>query len=301
MSNKITIGKIIKKTLISLHDDVYLKMYTNSADVFLCGGASQNSIRNKVRHLLTVEKNIRIMYPEDIFIEILNKDRDSNLLTLEKFLAENCDIICIICESPGSLVELGAFTNNVNTEDKVIAIIEKSREKKKSFIMLGPVKLLKKKNKSNVIIYDNNKLDILAKNIKSTIKVKLKTKNPKKPLNSIIGLYYFIPMLLYFFNYLDSYHLVGYIKYIFKQKKYTSDDFDTLFRSSLKLLYKDKTIEKTSNKYSLTENGYNSINQTLDGVAIRNKSKLYDYLRFGIIYNKYNNKNTASLDVTLGI
>ena len=62
-------------------------------------------------------------------MEILNKDKESDLLSLEKFLADNCDIICIICESAGSLVELGAFTNNDATVGKVIAVIEEKRKK----------------------------------------------------------------------------------------------------------------------------------------------------------------------------
>lgn len=38
-----------------------------------------------------------------------------DLLTLEKFLASNSDIILIVCESPGSFTELGAFVNNSET------------------------------------------------------------------------------------------------------------------------------------------------------------------------------------------
>lgn len=53
----------------------------------------------------------------------------------------NSHVICIICESAVSLVELEAFTNNNYTVNKVIAAVEKKREKDKSFNMLGPIKL----------------------------------------------------------------------------------------------------------------------------------------------------------------
>lgn len=42
-------------------------------------------------------------------MDILNKDKKMDLLSLENFVAENSDIICVMPESPGSLVELGAF------------------------------------------------------------------------------------------------------------------------------------------------------------------------------------------------
>ena len=55
-------------------------------------------------------KPLKIFYPEDLLIEILNKTKDADLLSYEQFLASNSHVIVIICESAGSLVELGAFT-----------------------------------------------------------------------------------------------------------------------------------------------------------------------------------------------
>ena len=130
-----------------IYEKIYKQFNTGVIDVFLCGGTDKISIRNTLRLYLLKNKGIRVLYPEDLFLELLNINKEYNLLELENFLAENCDIVCIICESPGSLVELGAFVNNKNLSEKVVALIEKNKAKKQSFIMLGPIKSLKKMGK----------------------------------------------------------------------------------------------------------------------------------------------------------
>jgi hypothetical protein len=287
-----------KNTLLKIHNEIYNKMNQKYIDVFLCGGASNKkitSIRDRIRDGLKQFENIRILYPEDLFIEMLNKNKDYDLLSLERFLADNCDIICIVCESAGSLVELGAFTNNENTVDKVIALLEEKRKRQKSFIMLGPVKIVRNKGKERVIFY-NDKLEGINEKLKKTFEKKLK--NPKmineesyKPINSLLGLYYFIPLVLYFFKKIDMEVLMVSLKTLFKHKGYDVEDFDTLFRPSLKLLYKDKFIIKNiidgKQVYHLTDKGYKTINDLLSKTDIKDKNTLYDRIRFGIIRNDY--------------
>lgn len=124
-----------KQTLIKIHDEVFVKINQYYVDVFLCGGAgkSEEFLRDRIRDKLKVYKNLRIMYPEDLFVEQINKNKDYDLLSLERFLANNCEVICVICESPGSLVELGAFVNNSETFDKVVAVVEEKRKRKKFY------------------------------------------------------------------------------------------------------------------------------------------------------------------------
>ena len=154
-------NKDICKIVEEIYQQIYCKFREQYIVVFLCGGASNRdykSLRDKVRTLLENEKKtlwykpLKIFYPEDLLIEILNKTKDADLLSYEQFLASNSHVIVIICESAGSLVELGAFTNNEYTVDKVIAAVDKNLAKHKSFIMLGPIKYLKKRNKLNVIV-----------------------------------------------------------------------------------------------------------------------------------------------------
>lgn len=289
----IILSSTIQTSLLNMHDNVYKKINQNYVDIFLCGGASNNNnyVRDDVKKHLEKNSNLRILYPEDLFIEMLYKDKQADLLSLEKFLADNCDIICIICESPGSLVELGAFTNH-NTLNKVVAVIEKKRQKDKSFIMLGPIKLIKKNHTENIVFYSKDDL------VDLTYKLKKLFKNPKnnltmnkRPINSIIGLYYFIPIILYFFRSLETANLISYLKFLFKKQTYSISEFNTLFRSSIKLLYKDKFIQKNSinsiTVYELTEQGYRNVFNVLNATHLKNNSKLYDSIRFGIMDDKY--------------
>ena len=126
-----------------IYNQVFLHSIDKSIFVFLCGGIGENCIRDKVRNEL-MKQNFQVLYPEDLFIDIINNDKNKSLLEMEEFLAINSDVICVICESIGSAVELGAFAQNTLTREKLIIAIEKKYIRKRSFIVLGPVRLLKK-------------------------------------------------------------------------------------------------------------------------------------------------------------
>lgn len=283
-----------------IYEEIFKKINNQYIDVFLCGGAKTkhgNHIRDMVRSNVEEVKNIRVLYPEDLFAEILNTDKESNLLSLEKFLANNSDIICIICESPGSLVELGAFVNNEETFSKVVAVIEKKYTRDKSFIMQGPIKMICKNNKDNVIYYNKNEVEQLSDDIKKVCskRYRITSKAVKtKPLNTIIGIYNFIPLLLYFYKNLEFSDLSRYLNYIITLDKLDKKLIDIMINSSLKLLFKDKYIVKQKidekNKYLLTDKGYKNINHILENLQIKDKTRLYDRVRFGIIYEKYYKK-----------
>ena len=109
----------------SIYKDVFCNTFNQSCYVFLCGGAGQEHIRNPIR-LILEHKQYQVLYPEDLFMEMLNRDKKADLLEYENFLADNSDIICIICESIGSAVELGAFAQNENIKNKMVIAINNS-------------------------------------------------------------------------------------------------------------------------------------------------------------------------------
>ena len=62
-----------------IFDDVFCKTFTQSFFIFLCGGADKRHIRNKIR--IQLETNgLQVLYPEDLFMDMLNRDKKADLL-----------------------------------------------------------------------------------------------------------------------------------------------------------------------------------------------------------------------------
>ena len=293
----------LDKDICGIVEEIYQQIYCKFSEqyivVFLCGGASNSkhkSLRDQVRVLLENEKKtfwykpFKIFYPEDLLIEILNKTKDADLLSYEQFLANNSHVIVIICESAGSLVELGAFTNNKYTVDKVIAAADKNLTKHKSFIMLGPIKYLKKRNKLNVVEYGQDAKDF-AKRLSRDIREKNKVsgnKNSMIDLTTIVGMHYFIQLVLYIFKSLNSKKLVAIIDYISCKEKIVYSDFKVLFNASLKLLFQDKKIVKITGEpyssYKLTNIGYETIKLMINDCIC---AGVCDRIRVELMYKEF--------------
>ncbi|WP_026602380.1 retron St85 family effector protein [Methylomonas sp. 11b] len=88
--------------------------------------------------------------------EISSWDSDGifkDLLAFETDLANICSLVVIILESAGSLVELGAFTQIVDVNKRVIAIRSSEFDNEKSFINLGILRCISERNESGVKSY----------------------------------------------------------------------------------------------------------------------------------------------------
>lgn len=126
--------------------------------IFLCGGARniQGSIRDKTRLAiegLRSKYSYRVYYPEDLFSELLAGHERDSLLSLENILARSVSCVGLIVESPGSLVELGAFSNHDELSKKLVVVIDEKYRASRSFINLGPVRHLKSTSSSRVYYY----------------------------------------------------------------------------------------------------------------------------------------------------
>lgn len=199
---------ITNNRLLEIYNDVFCELSKQYLTVFLCGGAynkNNPSLRDRIKPLLEHSNRfnyrIRVFYPEELMIDILNGDKKKDLLSCEKILADNSDFIVIICESAGSLVELGAFVNNPDTINKTIVGIDNKRKRDKSFIMLGPVRYLENKGKGRIFYYSNIEKDDV-KEIQRCIKNRgdIIIENRIMQLNTIVGIHFYIQFLLYFYN-----------------------------------------------------------------------------------------------------
>lgn len=293
--------KILDEIIEIIYNDIFLNLHHNTVDMFLCGGASTRkdiSNRDKLRENLKNSKSLSILYPEDLFMELLNRKK-YDLLTLERFLAQNSDIICIVCESPGSFVELGAFVNNENTFDKVVVLLQSKYKNAKSFINQGPVAMVKANDVSNVIYFNNN-IEDATKQVNELLRKRfwrfsyrsLKYKKRTKDINLISGQFYFIMVLLYFFSSIEIKKLVQIIKDLYSVKGYNEKEFEMVFTSAIRRLYKEGILKKVqlldgTNSYELTNKGYEQAKNLLDSAQISDCTKVIDGIRLKIIRSQY--------------
>lgn len=285
-----------------IYENIFLHIQHRNIDLFLCGGASTKthlSNRDQLRKRLEKNKKLSIFYPEDMFMELLSRKK-YDLFTLESFLAENSDLIMIVCESPGSFTELGAFTSNDKTLNKLVVLIQKKYKNDKSFIMQGPIRYIETHNKRNVI-YFNNDLDDMEKEVDRYLSSKYwfygnkkyarKYVGYTKEIDLISGQFYFILLLLYFFNRIETKEMSETIRYIYFDRNFQDSQFEIIYTAALKRLYKEgmliKSIKNSLNFYNLTKKGYYAVKDLLKDVIINDRDKLINGIRLNIISAQY--------------
>ncbi|MFC1751068.1 retron St85 family effector protein [Pseudomonadota bacterium] len=136
-------------------------VHTDSPIVLLCGGPVKIKERpndpdpaiRSLRHAITLEQTeFELFRPE----EITTWQEDSvfkNLVDFETELAAICSLVVIILESPGSIAELGAFSQLDELRAKLVVIKcskFSERENKSSFINLGILRHIKETNSRSV-------------------------------------------------------------------------------------------------------------------------------------------------------
>lgn len=276
---------------LRIYKEIFCNTCDTSIDIFLCGGAK---IKSKVNRD-TVRRNLErhsflfnIFYPEDLFIELLNK-KEYDLLSLEKYLAENSDFIVIVCESMGSAAELGAFINNSETISKVIVLQNVKFKNIKSFISEGPIKYMKKKYKNHVLYYKNDPNKI-ANQLKSILKKEKECSEKNKyfkDIDCISGQCNYILFLLYLFDSLERTTLLSYIDNVDKIK---DSDLNKLYQSSLNRLFNIglvKTNTENKKNLELTKKGVEKVEYMIENnLLISYRKEILNDIRLKIMYNK---------------
>lgn len=280
----------------SIYDDVFCHTFNQSCYVFLCGGAQEDSIRDHLRKILQT-CGFQIFYPEDLFMELLNRNKKSDLLEYETLLANNSDIICIVCESMGSAVELGAFIQNRDLQKKMVVAIDRKYSKNKSFIMMGPVKHLKKHSPigtDSIVTYRHNEIDSLGMSLAKTFrKLYRKTLNDKhKAFDSMSAFITFLPFVVYFFQYIDRNVMYKTLKSYLEEVGALPTKYNELFKASLSYLIKNGilitgiAIGEPVGVISLSSKGYAWVLSLIYKSTAKNKTLLHDRIRCAILKEK---------------
>ena len=270
-----------------IKNDFFRPINTFKTSLFLCGAdiTQKNKVRFKIAEEFKHSWNafrFDIIYPEDIFDELLYSSKRKDLLSLENLLAKSVDIIVIVPESPGSFTELGAFANNPILRKQIVCISDQKYKKKKSFINQGPIKLIKSVNKNGVVFVDTNDIPNEMGKVLSAIN---KTKKVKTPLHkeiTLLNLYSFLLPAIYLLEPVQE----KVLEYIIRNIIDKEENSFVLTKTALTTLTKNRLIENTINGYKLSDLGINKfdkLRQLSSRIKIQDETVALDNLRLEIL------------------
>ena len=117
---------------------------------FICGGNNDDALRHQFLERVTGPPR-RILpvlaeraYPHQLI--------ERNLQSFEEFLANTADCVLIFVESPGSFAETGLFAGTDEVIKKTFVINTREESGKKSFLNLGPIKLIRKASQYDAVV-----------------------------------------------------------------------------------------------------------------------------------------------------
>lgn len=131
------------------------------AKIFVCGGkvndASTAPISVRDRFLRFVAQHRpklrdQLVKAEDVF-KWFSEDHYQDLVELERDMAGLSELILVFVESPGSFTELGTFVLLDQLERRLVAISDVEFEGDDSFIEMGPLRLLKRRDGDEAVHY----------------------------------------------------------------------------------------------------------------------------------------------------
>ncbi len=291
------------ETIKQIYCDVFKNIKYKELDLFLCGGMStrsKSSHRDILRKRIKAD-NINILYPEDLFMEMLNK-RQYDLLTMEEVLACNSDIIVIIPESPGSFAELGAFSQNKLIAKKLLVFQHNKFKRTRSFISQGPIDYMNRRYKGSVY-YFNEDMNQTAAILNKILKKRFKLYNKYSPdiifkdINQLTGILSFSLLLMFFYDNIKLQQFEKTLKNMYNEfcsdidNNNEKDYFKIIYHAAVKLMLKRGLIEKKDisgvSYYSLSNKGYSKAKTLLDSVELDKRTYIINRIRLNIMNDQF--------------
>jgi hypothetical protein len=286
-----------EKLALKIKDNFFNPVNTYKTTVFLCGADIKQSdkIRAKIAQALNDKKHsylFDVIYPEDIFDDLLYSSQSKDLLSLENLLADSVDAVVIIPESPGSFTELGAFANNEQLRRKIICVLDKQYKKKKSFINQGPVRLIKDVDKERVLFIDTNDIDAEVYKLRRVL-LHLKELSKKSANNlNLLQVDTFLLPAIYLLEPVSRSILSKIVSYA------TNDSFNSyqMTVTALTALSKKRYVELTGLGYKLTGFGVESffnLRRPRKRLKIQSETNSLDEIRLDILNLRLRNKKLS--------
>ncbi|EPC1625556.1 retron St85 family effector protein [Yersinia enterocolitica] len=130
--------------------------------IFICGGETNTghlipqSLRERILSHIDVNESKDLsesFIMAETFKDYFRENTYTDLFCFEDDIAKLSTLIIICLESPGSLVELGMFSNISDPKKILIFAPDEHVQEEDSFIYLGPLSYLKRKDKDSVHIF----------------------------------------------------------------------------------------------------------------------------------------------------
>ncbi|EKO3979993.1 TPA: retron St85 family effector protein [Vibrio fluvialis] len=286
----------LRKVVDVIKDKVFVPLTAKKTTIFLCGGAidDDNYARSKMSRVFREHSKYELLFPEDIFDDLLAGPGQHSLLHLENILADCVDAIVLFPESPGSFAEIGAFSNNSKLAEKLIVISDKNYKNKKSFINYGPYRLIKATQTGKVLHVNYKDLDdnLLAKKLYRTINenvTKIKKQHPvQKNVANILEVEHFILPCIYL---LDDINFLSLTKLISFATQENTKFCEIAIKSSLGRLAHKRLISRTPDGYDVTPSGADYVRRTFNNTAL-------DRIRLEVL-NAENRRNSTIKSVRM--
>ncbi|MFC2006006.1 retron St85 family effector protein [Chloroflexota bacterium] len=280
---------IISEIGIAIPREFTANLNVSTKTLILAGSSigTKGSIRPLLRKELGEYRYIQgfdVLYPEEIFNELLSRKTGTDLLKLENMLAESAHAVIIIAESYGAIAELGAFVNSNTLRPKVVAILDKKYRNDKGFIMLGPIAQLRNTRKEAVIFHDFKSPHPakLAEITRRTIRAIIKDTSIDDSLSNPIRAQYFFLASIFI---AEPISLNLLIKFLIATNECDSSDVSVVASTSLNILLRQKDISMDmSGEYYITPSGLRRLSSIIKNTKRAGQIiKLFDKYRVDIL------------------
>jgi hypothetical protein len=178
-----------------------IHVYSPRPTIFVCGGKTAQSAAmppESIRDALLRANVMGAITKANLFIveriteSFLRERVYDDFYEFENDMAQICDLVFLISESPGSFTELGSFVRDTEVANKLFTVIRSTHFWDGSYIDVGPIKYLENNQNGSVFVIsdqdyrvdeaDYSKLDtqLLARRLEEPVRHRLKAAREHK-------------------------------------------------------------------------------------------------------------------------
>jgi hypothetical protein len=279
----------------AIHDKVFRWFFDFKTSIFLCGAGkdTKGSVREQIdlhlRDWRFFLYRYDLVYPEDLFDELLYGENHQDLITLENILAESVDAIILVIESFGAVAELGSFASNSKLRKKLICIVDGEHKTSKSFINYGPLRLLKDKKEGEIIYGDFKNVSRMSEPIRKAITKVSKNSVKSTSVTNVLQAHHYILPCVFLLEPVDKILLSKLVMYA---SDISEPKAKAITTAALSMLIKKRELTLNVDGYRLTYIGQKKFSAL--GRRSRHKSTFksttLDALRISILNCQFRNK-----------